>query len=63
MSCSQYFQHNLMDMGPLLGTILGTALNYKTPMCTLDGALMSLILSVAHIGTMAGMHFFIFCLA
>ena len=29
MSCSQYFLHNLMGMGSLLGTILGTVLNYK----------------------------------
>ena len=29
MSCSQYFLPNLMDMGSLLGAILGTILNYK----------------------------------
>ena len=29
MSYSQYFLPNLMDMGSLLGTILGTILNYK----------------------------------
>ena len=28
MSYSQYFLHNLMDMGSLLGTILGTILDY-----------------------------------
>ena len=29
MIYSQYFLHNLMDMGSLLGTILGTVQNYK----------------------------------
>ena len=29
MSYIPHFLHNLMDMGSLLGTILGTILNYK----------------------------------
>ena len=49
MSYSQYFLPNLMDMGSLLGTILGTMLNYKrTFMSTVKGLLIRLILTVAH---------------
>ena len=29
MSYGQYFLPNFMDMGSLLGTVLGTILNYK----------------------------------
>ena len=50
MSYSQYFLPNLMDMGSLLGTILGTILNYKRIlMSTAKGPLIRLILTVAHI--------------
>ena len=46
MSYSQYFLPNLMDMGSLLGIILGTILNCKrTTMSTAKGPL----LTVAHI--------------
>ena len=39
-----------MDMGSLLGTILGTILNYKrTLMSTVKGPFIRLILTVAHI--------------
>ena len=49
MSYSQYLLPNLMDMGSLLGTILGTILNYKrTLMSTVKGPLIRLILTVAH---------------
>ena len=49
MSYSQYFVPNLMDMGSLLGTLLGTILNYKrTLMSTVKGPLIRLILTVAH---------------
>ena len=51
MSYSQYFLPNLMDMGSLLGTILGAILNYKRgPMSTLNGPLVKQILTVAHMG-------------
>ena len=49
MSYSEYFLPNLMDMGSLLGTLLGTILNYKrTLMSTVKGPLIRLILTVAH---------------
>ena len=49
MSQSQYFLHNLLDMGSLLETILGTMLNYKRgPMSTVKGPFIGLILTVAH---------------
>ena len=49
MSYSQYFLPNLMDMGSLLGTMLGTILNYKrTLMFTVRGPLLRLIVTVAH---------------
>ena len=51
MSYNQYFLPNFMDMGVFLGTILGAILNYKTvPMSTLNGTLVTQILTVAHIG-------------
>ena len=38
LSYSQYFLPNLMDMGSLLGIILGAILNHKrVPMSTLNG--------------------------
>ena len=50
MIYNQYFLPNLMDMGSLLGTILGAILNYKrVPMSTLNGPLVKEILAVAHI--------------
>ena len=50
MSYSQYFLPNLMDMGSLVGTILGTILDYKrTLMSTFKGPVIRLILTVAHI--------------
>ena len=50
MSYSQYFLPNLMDMGSLLGTILGAILNYKrVHMSTLNDPLAIQILTVAHI--------------
>ena len=50
MSYSQYFLANLMDMGSLLGTILGAILNDKRGlMSTLNGPLVKQILTVAHI--------------
>ena len=49
MSYSQCFLHNLRDMGPLVGTILGTIPIYKRdPMSTVKGPLIRLILTVAH---------------
>ena len=55
-SYSQYFLPNLMDMGSLLRTILGTILNYKRIlMSTVKGPLMRLILTVAHVNIHAGL--------
>ena len=52
LSYSQYFLPNLMDMGSLLGAILGTILDYKrTLMSTFKGPLIRLILTIAHMGT------------
>ena len=43
---------HLMDMDSILGTILGTILNYEeVPMSTLNGPLVKQILTVAHINT------------
>ena len=53
MSYSQYVLPNLMDMGSLLGTILGAIQNYKrVSMSTLNGPLVKQILTVAHIRTL-----------
>ena len=50
MSYSQFALLNLMDMGSLLGTMLGTILNYqRAPMSTLNGPLVWIILTVAYI--------------
>ena len=56
MSYGQYFLPNLMDMGSLLGTILGTILNYKRTLTSTvkGGPLIRLILTVAHIGFKVG---------
>ena len=44
-----------MDMGSLLGTILGAILNYKSvPMSTLDGPLVKQILTIAHVSSGGG---------
>ena len=52
MSYSQYFLHNLMDMGSSLRTILGTILKYKrTPM---SGPLIRQILTGAHMSSKGG---------
>ena len=50
MSYGPQFLHGLMNMGPLLGTILGTILNYKREplMSTVEGPLIMLIWTVAH---------------
>ena len=41
-----------MDMGSLLGTILGAILNYKSvAMSTLDGPLVKQILTIAHVSS------------
>ena len=46
MSYSPYFRHSSMDMGSLLGTVLGTVLKYKRdPMSTVKDSLR--ILSIA----------------
>ena len=60
VSYSQYFLPNLMDMGSLLGTILGTILNYKrTLMSTVKEPLIRLILTAAHVD--AGERWFYMC--
>ena len=46
MSYSQYFLQNLMEIGSLLGTMLGSVVS---PMSTVKGPLIRLILTVAHI--------------
>ena len=50
MSYRRQLLHHLMDMGSLLGTILGSILNYQRgpPMSTAKGPLIRLILTVAH---------------
>ena len=45
----KYFLQNLLDNGSSLGTILGTVLNHKRDhICTLQGALIRLMLTVDH---------------
>ena len=49
MSYSQYFLPNLIDMGSLLGTMLGAILNHKgVPMSIFHGPLIKQILTVGH---------------
>ena len=54
MSYGQYFLHSLTDMGALLGTILGTILDYKTGVSTGEGPLRRRMSTVAHIGNILG---------
>ncbi len=55
MSYTQNLLPNLLNMGSLVRTILGTILKHKLdPMSTLNGSLVGQILSVAHISYLGG---------